>query len=81
MIPFIIDHILGPFWPYIAGAVGALALFLTGRASGRSKARQRQAEATVAGIQRGAEGAADAAKQIKAGKTPQQVKESNDARW
>lgn len=37
--------ILSHLWPYIAGAVAALAFFLTGRASGHAKARQRQAEA------------------------------------
>ena len=43
MTAMILD-ILSPFWPYIAGAVGAVVLFLTGRASGGAKARQRQAE-------------------------------------
>jgi len=51
------------------------------RRQGAAKARQRQAEATVKGIQRGAEGAADAAADIKAGKTPQEVKNANDAAW
>ena len=41
----VILDLLSPFWPYIAAAVGALVLFLTGRASGGAKARQRQAEA------------------------------------
>ena len=77
----VILDLLSPFLPYIAAAMGAVALFLTGRASGRAKASQRQAEATVKGIQRGAEGAADAAADIKAGKTPQEVKNANDAAW
>ena len=77
----VILDLLSPFLPYIAAALGALVLFLTGRASGRAKASQRQAEATVNGIQRGAEGAADATADIKAGKTPQEVKNANDAAW
>lgn len=46
MTALILD-LLGPFWPYIAGAVGAVVLYLTGRASGGAKARQRQAEANA----------------------------------
>lgn len=51
------------------------------RRQGAAKARQRQAEAILKGIQEGADGAAEAASQIKAGKTPQEVKDANDAAW
>lgn len=44
MTALILD-LLSPFLPYIAAAIGAVVLFLTGRASGGAKARQRQAEA------------------------------------
>lgn len=44
MTALILD-LLSPFLPYIAAAIGAVVLFLTGRATGGAKARQRQAEA------------------------------------
>lgn len=39
--------LLSPILPYIAAAVGAVVLFLTGRATGGAKSRQRQAEANA----------------------------------
>ncbi len=81
MIGFILDRIISPWWPYIA-AFGAAALaYFTGRASGSAKVKAKQAEARADAVIRGAEGAAEAAKQINAGKTPQQIKDDNDARW
>lgn len=51
------------------------------RRQGQKALKGKQAEATLKAVQKGAEGAAGAVTQIKAGKTPQQVKEGNDARW
>lgn len=51
------------------------------RRQGQKALKGRQAEATLKAVQKGAEGAAEAVADIKAGKTPQEVKESNDARW
>lgn len=81
MIGFILDQIISPFWPYIAAAGAALLAYLTGRSSGAAKVKAKQAEARADAVIRGAEGAADAAKQINAGKTPQEVKDANDAAW
>jgi uncharacterized membrane protein YdjX (TVP38/TMEM64 family) len=47
MIGFIIDQILGPFWPWIAAAFGGLFLFLTGRSSGAAKAKAKQDKETI----------------------------------
>lgn len=81
MIGFILDQIISPFWPIIAAAGAALLAYLTGRSSGAAKVKAKQAEAQADAVIRGAEGAADAARQINAGKTPQQIKDDNDARW
>lgn len=81
MIGFILDQIISPFWPIIAAAGAALVAYFTGRSSGAAKVRAKQAEARADAVIRGAEGAADAARQISAGKTPQEVKDANDARW
>lgn len=47
----------------------------------RKDERAKQSEDRAKAIQRGAKGAADAVAELKAGQTPQQVKESNDAAW
>jgi len=81
---WLLDLALGALpnvWPYLAAAFGGLVLFLTGRSSGKAKARQNQAERTVKGVQDGAKGAAKADADLRAGKTPQQIKEENDAKW
>ena len=81
MIGFILDQIIIPFWPYLVAAGAALLAYFTGRSSGAAKVKAKQAEARADAVIRGAEGAADAARQINAGKTPQQIKDDNDARW
>lgn len=45
MIGFIVDHLLGPFWPYLAGAAALAVAWLTGRAGGASKQKAKQAKA------------------------------------
>jgi hypothetical protein len=81
---WLLDLALGALpnvWPYLAAAFGGLVLFLTGRSSGAAKLKRKQAEATVKGVQDGAKGAAKADADLRAGKTPQQIKEENDAKW
>lgn len=81
MIWDLITGFLPDVLPWILGALGIGAAYLTGRSGGAAKAKQRQSEARADAVIRGAEGAADAARQINAGKTPQQIKDDNDARW
>jgi hypothetical protein len=42
MIGFIVDHILGPFWPYIAGALAVVAGWFTARRSGVNAERAKR---------------------------------------
>lgn len=77
----IVGGFLPDFWPWLAGAIGAVGLYVLGRINGGAKARQKQAESTVKGVQQGAKGAARADADLRAGKTPQQIKEANDGRW
>ena len=81
MILTLITDILAPLWPYIAGAGVIVAGWFAARRSGAKAQKAKQAEARADAVIRGAEGAADAARQINAGKTPQQIKDDNDARW
>ena len=77
----IVGGLLPNFWPWLAGAAGAVGLYVLGRFNGGAKVKQRQAENTVKGVQEGAKGAAKADADLRAGKTPQQIKEENDAKW
>jgi len=69
----------------IGTALAAVAAVLTfgkikqrqGMADERAKQAQRDAEA----LQRGAEGAAEGKAKLRDGKTPQQIKDGNDAKW
>lgn len=65
----------------LALALAVLTFGAWQRRQGQKALKGKQAEATLKAVQKGAEGAAEAVTQIKAGKTPQQVKEGNDARW
>jgi hypothetical protein len=42
MIGFIVDQILGPFWPYIAGALAVVAGWFTARRSGVNAERAKR---------------------------------------
>jgi hypothetical protein len=42
MIGFIVDHILGPFWPWIAGALAVVAGCFTARRSGVNAERAKR---------------------------------------
>ena len=68
---------IGGAWKYLAAAAGLILLYSKGRADAKAK----QAEAVAKGVEAGAKGAAQAEADLRAGKTPQQVKEANDAAW
>ena len=85
MIGFIIDQIIGPFWPYLAGAGALVVAWLTGRSSGASKQKAKQAKealnATVKGNEAARQGKAAAAEKLRQGQTPEQIVRSNDDAW
>ncbi len=76
---------LPDFWPWLAGAIGAVGLYVLGRLNGGAKARQKQADAaldaTVKGNEAARQGRLDARDALQAGKTPQEIKEASDAKW
>lgn len=67
-----------------AAVMGALAV-LGWRAIERRDAvadeRAREAQREAQALQRGAEGAANAKANLRKGKTPQQIRGENDAKW
>jgi hypothetical protein len=85
MIAFIVDQILGPFWPYIAGAAALVVAFVTGRVGGAAKAKAKQSDAALKATTKGAEaarkGRAEATEQLKQGKTPEEIVRGNDDAW
>ena len=81
MIAFIVDHILSPLWPYLAAAGGALLLLWRAKRKGVTEERAREAQRDAEALQRGVTGAAEGRAKLRTGKTPQQIKEENDAKW
>ena len=85
MIGDLITGFLPDVLPWLRGALGALALFLTGRSSGAAKAKQKQAEAaldaTVKGQEAARKGRAEAVEKLREGKTPEQIRRENDDDW
>lgn len=81
--------IVGAFVPDISGwivyAVGAVGLVLVGWFTGGSRTKRKQADAaldaTVKGNEAARQGRLDAKDALQAGKTPQEIKEANDAEW
>jgi regulator of protease activity HflC (stomatin/prohibitin superfamily) len=78
--------VIGPRLKLWAGLILAgLMFFLTfGRVKlqqGRLAERADQAEATVKAVESGAKGAARAQRQLQDGKTPDEIRRANDARW
>jgi hypothetical protein len=71
--------------PWLLGAIGAVGLFLTGRSSGKAKAKQKQAEAaldkTVKGQEAARKGRSEATDQLAKGKTPEEIVRQNDDKW
>jgi len=81
LITGLVGAFLPNFWPYILAAVGVIASLFVARRSGVKAERAKRAEATIKAVQKGAQGAADAATDLRAGKTPQDIREQNDAKW
>lgn len=71
--------------PWLLGAIGAVGLFLTGRSSGKAKAKQKQAEAaldaTVKGNEAARKGRIEAADKLRKGEAPEQIVRGNDNDW
>jgi hypothetical protein len=88
MIDFIWDLISGflpNVWPWILGALGIGAAYLTGRSGGAAKMKRRQAgaalDATVKGQEAARKGRAEAVEKLRGGKTPEEIVRSNDDAW
>jgi hypothetical protein len=67
-----------------AAVMGALAVISFGyikKREGVQAERAREAQRDAQALQRGAEGAAEGKAKLRTGKTPQQIKEDNDAKW
>jgi hypothetical protein len=81
----LIEGFLPDFWPWIAGAVGAVFLFITGRSSSAAKVKRKQAEAglkaATEGREAAREGKAEAAEALRKGKTPEEIVRGNDNAW
>ena len=85
MIWDLISGFLPNVWPWILGALGVGAAYLTGRSGGAAKVRRRQAEAaldaTVKGQEAARKGRAEAIKKLREGKTPEEIVRGNDDAW
>lgn len=81
MIWNLITGFLPDLWPWILGALGIGAAWLTGRSSGAAKVKQKQAEAVAKGVEAGAKGAAKAEADLRAGKTPEDIVRGHDNAW
>ena len=85
MIGFILRIIASPvfraLWRPFAIVLGVLTFGAFKRREGAQAAKAKQAEANVAAVERGVEGAAEAKADLRAGKTAQEVKDGNDAAW
>ena len=82
IIAFFTTSAIGRMLAKIGAAVLLVITFGAYQRRQGVKAAQAKRAADIArAAQRGTEGAAEAVADIKAGKTPQQVKESNDAAW
>jgi hypothetical protein len=81
MIWDLITGLVPNIWPYLLAVGGLVVAFLTGRAGGAAKAKRKQAEDTVKGVQAGAKGAAKAEADLRGGKSPEDIVRGNDAKW
>ena len=85
MIWDLITGLLPNVWPWILGALGIGAAYLTGRSGGAAKVKRRQAEAaldaTVKGQEAARKGRAEAVEKLRQGKTPEQIRRENDDDW
>ena len=85
MIWDLISGFLPDALPWILGALGVGAAYLTGRSGGAAKVRRRQAEAaldaTVKGQEAARKGRAEAVEKLREGKTPEEIVRGNDRDW
>ena len=85
MIWDLITGFLPDVLPWLLGALGIGAAYLTGRSGGAAKVKRRQAEAaldaTVKGQEAARKGRAEAIKKLHEGKTPEQIRRENDDDW
>ncbi len=85
MIWDLITGFLPNVLPWILGALGIGAAYLTGRSGGAAKAKQRQSEAaldaTVKGQEAARKGRAEAVEKLRQGKTPEEIVRGNDRDW
>ena len=81
MIAFIWRLILGGLWKPLLAVLGALGLYVKGRADAKAKADSRALDATVKGQAAARKGRAGASKKLHEGKTPEQIRRENDDDW
>lgn len=65
----------------LAGIVLVLTLGRVKLQQGRLAERADRAEATIKAVESGAKGAAQAKRELQDGKTPNEIRRANDARW
>lgn len=65
----------------VMAVLGVLTFGAIKKREGANGERANQAESRAEAAQRGTEGAAKAVTELRKGKTPQEVKDANDARW
>lgn len=82
IIAFFTTSAIGRMLAKIGAAVLLVLKFGAYQRKQGVKAEQaKRADDIAKAAKRGAEGAADAVADINAGKTPQQIKDANDAKW
>lgn len=82
MIAFILQSRLARLIGTVLAALAAVLTFgAFKKREGVTEERAREAQQEAKALQRGAEGAAEGRAKLRTGKTPQQIKEENDAKW
>lgn len=85
MIWTIIKGLIPGVWKYIAAAgvalAGVLGIYAKGRSDAKAKADSKALDATVKGQEAARKGRAEATEQIAKGKTPEEVRRQNNAKW
>lgn len=76
-----IGTIASALWRPMAAILALVGWTWLQRRQGAQAAHTAQAEANVKAVQNGADGAAQAKADMRKGKTPQEVKDANDAKW
>ena len=85
MIGILVDQIIGPFWPYIAGAVVLVAGWFTAKRQGAQGAKAKSdrvaLDKTLKGQEAARKGRAEASADLAKGKTPEEIVRGNDDAW